>query len=202
MDGREPLRPRRAHVERKTTETDIRVDLGIDGSGKSVISTGIGFLDHMLTLFAKHGFFDLEVAAQADLSVDAHHAVEDIGICLGQAFAKALGDKRGIARFGHAYVPMDETLVRTVVDLSGRAYLVYHVEFKTQRLGDFETELVEEHLRGITNHLYANIHVEQLYGKNGHHIAEAVFKSLARALSQASAFDPRVDGLLTTKGLL
>jgi imidazoleglycerol-phosphate dehydratase len=193
---------RRASIERKTTETDIRVDLVLDGTGRSVISTGIGFLDHMLTLFAKHGFFDLEISAQADLRVDAHHAVEDIGICLGQAFARALGDKKGIARYGHAYVPMDETLVRAAVDLSGRAFLVYRVEFKTQRLGDFETELVEEHLRGFTNHIYANVHVEELYGKNGHHIAEGVFKSLARALSAACARDPRVTGVLTTKGLL
>ncbi len=193
---------RRARVERKTTETDIKVELVIDGSGKSVISTGIGFLDHMLTLFAKHGFFDIDISAQADLTVDAHHAVEDIGICLGQAFAQALGDKRGIARFGHAYVPMDETLVRSTVDLSGRAFLVYKVEFRTPKLGDFETELVEEHLRGITNHIYANIHTELLYGKNGHHIAEATFKSLARALSIACAFDPRVTGVLSTKGVL
>lgn len=198
MDRREQ-QARRASVQRKTTETDIRVDLCIDGRGRSVVSTGIGFLDHMLTLFAKHGFFDLEISAQADLRVDAHHAVEDIGICLGQAFANALGDKHGIARYGHAFVPMDETLVRTVVDLSGRAFLVYRVEFRTPRLGDFETELVEEHLRGITNHLYANIHTELLYGKNGHHIAEATFKSLARALAEACAFDPRVEGVLSTK---
>ncbi|MFN7973555.1 MAG: imidazoleglycerol-phosphate dehydratase HisB [Acidobacteriota bacterium] len=201
MSDREPS-PRRATVERKTTETEIKVDLTIDGTGRSVISTGMGFLDHMLTLFAKHGFFDLEISAQADLRVDAHHAVEDVGICLGQAFGKALGEKRGIARYGHAFVPMDETLVRTVVDLSGRAYLVYKVEFRSQRLGDFETELVEEHLRGFTNHIFANVHTELLYGKNGHHIAEATFKSLARALAQACAYDPRVKGILTTKGLL
>lgn len=199
MDQREP---RRASANRKTNETDIRVELVIDGTGASNISTGVGFLDHMLTLFAKHGFFDLDVSAQADLRVDQHHAVEDVGICIGQAFASALGDKQGIARFGCAYVPMDETLVRTVVDLSGRAYLIYRTEIRAQRLGEFETELIEEHLRGFTNHIYANVHTELLYGKNGHHIAEATFKSLARALAQACAHDPRVRGVLSTKGVL
>jgi imidazoleglycerol-phosphate dehydratase len=193
---------RRAVVERKTRETHVRVRLDLDGQGRSEIATGIGFLDHMLTAFATHGRFDLDVSAQGDLHVDAHHTVEDVGIVMGQALAQALGDKAGITRFGHAYVPLDEALSRCVIDLSGRPYLHYGVSFKAQRLGTMPTELFEDFFWALADHGRLNIHLDTLRGRNAHHIAETLFKSTARALSMAVALDPRVTDVPSTKGSL
>src|SRR5689334_15438011 len=176
---------RKAEIKRKTKETDIRVLLNLDGEGKSAIDTGIPFLDHMLDLLARHGLFDLEVSCKGDLQIDDHHSVEDIAICLGQAFAEALGEKKGIVRYGAAYVPMDETLARAVVDLSGRSYLVYKVRNTRDRIGTFSVELAEHFWHSFAEHCKLNIPVEVFYGRNQHHIIEAVFKSAARALSQA-----------------
>jgi imidazoleglycerol-phosphate dehydratase len=166
------------------------------------VKTGVEFLDHMLNLFAKHGIFDLEVSCEGDLGVDAHHSVEDIGICLGLAFEKALGDKRGLVRFAHAYFPMDETLVRVVADLSGRPYLVYNVKTERERVGKLDSELIEEFWKAVVTHSRMNLHIELLYGRNMHHIFEAVFKSAARALCLASRIDPRVQGVPSTKGVI
>ncbi len=175
----------------------------MDGCGTSKIVTGIGFFDHMLTLFAKHGLFDLEVEAEGDLQVDYHHTVEDVGIVLGQAFAKALGDKKGIHRYGTFYVPMDEALVRVVIDLSGRPYLAYDVPPAVEPVGgNFSFQLVEEFLRAFTTNIAANVHVSILAGRDAHHMAEGVFKALARALDVATSHDPRVTGVPSTKGLL
>lgn len=194
---------RKATIERKTAETDIRLTLDIDGSGQSNIQTGIGFFDHMLTLFAKHGLFDMELVANGDLEVDYHHTVEDSGIVLGQAFAKALGDKAGIRRYGSFYVPMDEALVRAVVDLSGRPYLAYEVPPAVEPVGGkFSFQLVEEFLRGFTVNAAMNLHVTILAGRDAHHMAEGIFKALARALDQATTLDPRMKGVPSTKGLL
>jgi imidazoleglycerol-phosphate dehydratase len=193
---------RQSEIKRKTKETDIRVVLHLDGSGKSEISTGIPFLDHMLDLFARHGLFDLEISCKGDLHIDDHHTVEDIAICLGRAFAEALGEKAGIIRYGHAYVPMDETLARTVVDLSGRAYLVYHVKNTRNKVGTFSTELAEHFWLSFAEHCKCNLHIELLYGRNQHHIIEAVFKSASRALSQAVRKDERISGVMSTKGTL
>jgi Imidazoleglycerol-phosphate dehydratase len=193
---------RAASIERKTSETDIRLTLDVDGSGASTLSTGIAFFDHMLTLLARHGLFDLEVSANGDLEVDFHHTVEDVGITLGQAFAKALGDKAGIRRYGHAYVPMDETLVRAVVDFSGRPFLEYRAPGGVEAINGFSFQLVEEFLRGFTMNAGANVHVEILYGRDAHHMAEGVFKALARAIDAATQFDPRVQGIPSTKGVL
>jgi imidazoleglycerol-phosphate dehydratase len=193
---------RKAVVERKTRETDIRLALDLDGEGRSKISTGIGFLDHMLTSFATHGRFDLKVRAKGDLHVDAHHTVEDVGIALGQALLRALGDKKGIVRFGHAYCPLDEALSRCVVDLSGRPFLVFEVTFKAQRIGDLATELVEDFFWALADHGRLNIHLDTIRGRNSHHIAETLFKSSARALAMAVARDPRVKGVPSTKGTL
>ncbi|MBX3277127.1 MAG: imidazoleglycerol-phosphate dehydratase HisB [Acidobacteria bacterium] len=193
---------RRAEVKRKTKETDIRVAIELDGAGAVRVQTGIGFLDHMLDLFARHGLFDLEVECRGDLNIDDHHSVEDIAICLGQAFAEALGDKRGIVRFGSAYVPMDETLARAVADLSGRSYMVYRVENTRDRIGDFSTELAEHFWHSFAEHARCNLHIEVFYGRNQHHILEAVFKSAARALSQAVRLDARIEGVMSTKGVL
>jgi imidazoleglycerol-phosphate dehydratase len=194
--------PRKAVVERKTRETDIRLGLDLDGQGRSKIATGVGFLDHMLTSFATHARFDLEVRCKGDLHVDAHHSVEDVGIALGQALSKALGDKKGIVRFGHAFCPLDEALSRCVVDLSGRPFLVYEVTFKAQRVGDLPTELFEDFFWALCDHGRLNIHLDALRGRNAHHIAETLFKSSARALSMAVAIDPRVKGVPSTKGSL
>lgn len=193
---------RYAEIQRQTRETSIHVALDLDGSGKSEISTGIGFLDHMLDLFTRHGLFDLKVECQGDLEIDDHHTVEDIAICLGQAFAKCLGDKKGIARYGFAYVPMDETLARAVVDLSGRTYLVYRVEEKREKVGNFSVELAEHFWHSFAEHCRCNLHLEVFYGRNQHHILEAVFKAATRALSQAVKMDARIDGVLSTKGTL
>src|SRR5215470_4876197 len=193
---------RTAEKRRATRETDVQVTITLDGRGNSNIATGIGFLDHMLDLFARHGLFDLEVACAGDLHIDGHHSVEDIAITLGQAFAEALGDKSGIVRFGAAYVPMDETLVRTVTDLSGRAYFVYRVQNVRERIGELAVELVEHFWRTFSSEVRCNLHVELLYGTNQHHIVEAVFKSSARSLSEASRFSNRIEGVMSTKGTL
>ena len=199
---------RHAQVERHTAETQISLDLLIDGEGRSQIETGLPFFDHMLTLFAKHGLMDLTVKASGDLNVDSHHTVEDVGITLGQAFARALGDKRGIARYGSIYLPMDETLARVVVDFGGRPYLEYRLPATAGPAAslmsgqDFSLQLVEEFLRGFSVHAGANVHVEILYGRDAHHFAEAVFKGLAKAVDQACSRDPRVSGVPSTKGTL
>ncbi len=193
---------RSAKVARKTKETDIRINLNLDGKGSSRISTGIGFFDHMLTLFSRHGLFDLEIQCQGDLEVDGHHTVEDVGLALGEAFILAAGSKEGINRFGMAYVPMDEALCRTVVDFSGRAYLVCNAHFAAETVGEFHTELVEEFFRALAVQAKMNLHLEVLYGKNSHHVAEAMFKSAGRALSAALSVNPRVIGVPSTKGVL
>jgi imidazoleglycerol-phosphate dehydratase len=189
-------------VERSTRETSVRVAIDIDGTGKSMISTGVAFLDHMLELFSKHGFFDLDVQATGDLEVDQHHTVEDVGLTLGQAFAQALGSKEGIRRFGHATVPLDEALVRVIVDLSGRPYLVYELEPGQERVGTFDTGLVHDFLHAFTNEVRMNLHVDAIRGRNPHHMIEAAFKGLARALDEATSADPRLRGVLSTKGVL
>ena len=193
---------RQAEITRQTKETHIRVALKLDGTGASRIETGVPFLDHMLDLFTRHGLFDLEVSCQGDLHIDDHHTVEDIAICLGRAFAEAVGDKQGLARYGAAYVPMDETLARSVVDLSGRFYLVYRVENTRDKVGTFATELAEHFWYSFAEHCKCNLHIEVLYGRNQHHIIEAVFKAAARALSQATRVDARVTGVMSTKGTL
>ena len=193
---------RQGSVERKTRETDIRLRLDLDGEGKSRIATGIGFFDHMLTAFSTHGRFDVELRCKGDLHVDAHHSVEDVGIALGQALREALGDKKGIVRFGHAYVPLDEALSRCVIDLSGRPYLYYDVTFKARQIGEMPTELFEDFFWALADHGRLNIHLEAIRGRNAHHIAETLFKSASRALSMAVALDPRVKGIPSTKGSL
>jgi len=193
---------RTATVERKTSETAIRIALNLDGSGVSTISTGVAFFDHMLTLFARHGLFDLEVEARGDIEVDYHHTVEDTGIALGQALTKALGDKAGIVRYGSSYVPMDEALARTVIDLSGRPFLAYEAPRGVEPISLFSFQLVEEFLRALSVHGGMNLHVSILAGKDAHHLAEAIFKSLARALDAATRLDPRVTGIPSTKGVL
>jgi imidazoleglycerol-phosphate dehydratase len=196
------MNERIATINRTTKETDVSVALNLDGSGIGRIQTGVQFLDHMLDLFAKHGLFDLEISCKGDLGVDAHHSVEDIGICLGTALAQALGDKEGIVRFAHSYFPMDESLVRVVVDLSGRPYIVYNVRAERERVGELESDLIEEFWRAVVSHARMNLHVELLYGRNAHHIFEAIFKAAARALSLASRVDARVQGVPSTKGVL
>jgi len=193
---------RTATISRKTKETDITVTLNLDGSGLSDVRTGVQFLDHMLDLFAKHGIFDLEIRCQGDLGIDAHHSVEDIGICLGAAFDKALGDKTGLTRFAHAYLPMDEALARVALDLSGRPYLVYNAKMERERVGELESDLVEEFWKAVATHGRMNLHIELLYGRNPHHIFEAIFKAAARALSLATRIDSRVRGVPSTKGVL
>ncbi|MDD5544182.1 MAG: imidazoleglycerol-phosphate dehydratase HisB [Acidobacteriia bacterium] len=189
-------------IHRKTRETDIRIRLNLDGSGRSTISTGINFLDHMLSGFAKHGLFDLDLRSKGDLHIDAHHSVEDIGIALGQAFAEAVAGKEHLVRYGHAYVPMDETLVRSCVDFSGRPYVLFKVKIPRKNLGDLDTELVEHFFESLGTHARINLHIELLYGRNSHHICEASFKACARALAAATRRDPRVAGIPSTKGKL
>jgi imidazoleglycerol-phosphate dehydratase len=191
-----------AEQRRTTKETDVQVRIDLDGRGDSKIATGIGFLDHMLDLFARHGLFDLEVSCEGDLHIDGHHSVEDIALTIGQAFAAALGDKAGIVRFGAAYVPMDETLVRSVVDLSGRAFTVYRVPKVRDRIGELDVELVEHFWRSFAGEVRCNLHIELLYGANQHHIVEAVFKSAAKALSAATRISESISGVLSTKGVL
>lgn len=195
-------RARTAAVRRKTNETDIRLKLNLDGSGKSTAATGLPFLDHMLELFAKHGLFDLNVKCRGDLEVDDHHSVEDIAICLGRAVSEAIGDKKGIGRYGDAIVPMDEALCRSVVDLSGRSYLVYQVNTKRQRIGNFSVELAEHFWRSFAESAKCNLHIDCLRGRNTHHMLEGTFKATARALRKAVAFDSRVIGVPSTKGSL
>ena len=195
-------RGRRGEVERTTKETSVRVAITLDGTGRGAVATGVPFLDHMLDLFAKHGVFDLEVQATGDLEIDQHHTVEDVGLTLGQAFRDALGDKHGIRRFGQATVPLDEALVSVVVDLSGRPYLVYELEPGRERVGDFDTSLVHDFLLAFVNELKLNLHVDCIRGRNPHHMIEAAFKGLGRALDQATQHDPRVTGVLSTKGVL
>jgi imidazoleglycerol-phosphate dehydratase len=193
---------RRARVVRTTKETDITVELNIDGRGDSQIHTGVPFLDHMLEIFARHGFFDLTVQASGDLEVDQHHTVEDIGLALGQTIREALAEKVGIRRFGAAACPLDEALVDAVVDLSGRPFLAYHLRIKQARVGNFDTELVHDFLLAFTNQAAMNLHLNQVQGRNPHHIIEAAFKALARALDEATQVDPRVQGVPSTKGSL
>jgi imidazoleglycerol-phosphate dehydratase len=193
---------RKARVERKTRETDVVVTLSLDGSGKSRIATGIGFLDHMLTALATHSGLDLELRCRGDLHVDPHHSVEDAGIGLGRALRQALGDKAGLARFGHAYVPLDEALARAVVDLSGRPWLHFEASFKAQMLGTLPTELIEDFFWAVADHGRLNLHLDLVRGRNAHHIAEALFKAFARALRMAVALDERVTGVPSTKGTL
>lgn len=200
--ARKTARGRRASLRRTTKETDIRLALALDDGGRYRVSTGIPFLDHMLELFAKHGFFDLEVEAKGDLEVDFHHTVEDVGLTLGEAFRQALGEKKGIRRFGEATVPLDEALVSVVVDLSGRPYLAYAVTLAHEKIGSFDVELVHDFLLALVNQVGMNLHVNMISGRNPHHIVEATFKGLARAMSSAVAYDPRVKGVLSTKGVL
>jgi imidazoleglycerol-phosphate dehydratase len=194
--------PRAASLHRTTKETDIELRLALEGSGAATIRTGVGFLDHMLTLFAVHGLFDLAIAAHGDVEVDDHHTVEDVGICLGQAFAQALGDKGGICRYGQAYVPMDETLARVCVDCSNRPFLHYQVEVRESKIGSFDVPLAKEFLRALALHAGLTLHVDLIHGENGHHIVEAVFKALGRALAAAVAPHPRMSGQLSSKGML
>ncbi len=198
----EEAKARRAQVHRKTAETDVEVTLNLDGEGKYDIATGVPFLNHMLELFSRHGFFDLTLKARGDLEIDDHHTVEDVGLTLGQAFREALGDKKGICRFGEASVPLDEALVSCVVDLSGRPFLAYNISIQQERVGNFATELVHDFLLAFTNQVGMNLHLNMVQGRNPHHILEAVFKALARALDSATRLDPRVRGVLSTKGSL
>ena len=193
---------RKAAVERKTAETEIFVSLNLDGTGESSVSTGIGFLDHMLTLFARHGLFDLEVKARGDLHVDSHHTVEDTGIALGQAISKAVGGKEGIRRYGSAILPMDETLMLCALDLSGRPFFVMDAELKAERLGTLETETIKEFFCAAANSGAMNLHFKEFHGENTHHVIEAMFKAFGRALSEAVSVDGRIKGVLSTKGSL
>jgi len=194
---------RKAEIKRNTAETKISLKLDLDGRENSKISTGVGFLDHMLTLFAKHGHFDLEISCEGDTQVDDHHSTEDIGICLGKAFAKALGDKAGIYRYGDITLPMDEALILAAVDISGRSYLGYALEIQTEKVGSFDTELVEEFWIAFTSNAGLDLHLRQLAGKNSHHIIEGAFKAAGRALRKAVAIDPDfADEMPSTKGVL
>ena len=194
---------RQAQVIRNTLETQISVKLNLDGSGKSKLATGIGFFDHMLDQVARHGMIDMEIEAKGDLHIDAHHTVEDVGITLGQAFAKALGDKKGVRRYGHAYVPLDEALSRVVLDLSGRPGLEYAVDYARGLVGEFDIDLVHEFFQGFANHALVTLHIDNFKGRNAHHQAETIFKAFGRALRMASEMDPRAAGALpSTKGSL
>lgn len=188
--------------ERKTLETSVTVNIDLDGSGQNEIATGVGFFDHMLTLFAKHGFFDLQVKAEGDLEVDSHHTIEDCGIVLGEAIKAAVGDKAGIHRYGNCFIPMDEALVQVVLDFSGRPYLVFDVDIPKVTLGNYDTEMTEEFFRAVAVAAGLTLHIRVLYGKNVHHVIEAMFKAFARALSEAVAVDSRVQGVMSSKGAL
>jgi imidazoleglycerol-phosphate dehydratase len=194
---------RKAEIQRDTRETQIHVALDLDGRGEAKLASGVPFLDHMLDQLARHGALDLAVEAKGDLEIDAHHTVEDIGITLGMAFAKALGDKKGIRRYGHAYVPLDEALSRAVVDFSGRPGLEFHVDFRRARVGEFDVDLTHEFFQGFVNHALATVHLDNLRGDNAHHQAETIFKAFARALRMAVELDPRAAGTVpSTKGTL
>jgi imidazoleglycerol-phosphate dehydratase len=198
----ETKKARRAEIERKTAETQISIKLNLDGEGTCDIATGIGFLDHMLTLLAKHSFMDLTVKAKGDLEVDSHHTVEDIGIVLGEALREALGDKAGIHRYGNCFIPMDETLAQACLDFSGRPFLVFGAEIPKIQLGNYDTEMTEEFFRAVAVHCGLTLHIRVLYGSNVHHIIEAIFKAFARAVAEAAAVDPRVKGVMSSKGVL
>ena len=194
---------RSAQITRNTLETKISVQLNLDGSGKATFDTGLPFLDHMLDQVARHGMVDLEILAKGDLHIDGHHTVEDIGITLGQAFNQAVGDKKGLRRYGHAYVPLDEALSRVVLDISGRPGLVFHVDFVRSNVGDFDVDLVREFFQGFVNHALVTLHIDNLAGDNAHHQAETVFKAFGRALRMALEADPRMEGMMpSTKGTL
>lgn len=195
-------KPRVAKIERNTAETQVSVSLDLDGEGKCVIDTGIGFLNHMLTLLAKHGFMDLTVKAKGDLDVDSHHTVEDIGIVLGLAMKEALGDKAGIHRYGNCFIPMDETLAQVCLDFSGRPFLVFDAVVPKVQLGNYEAEMTEEFFRAVAMNCGLTLHIRVLYGSNVHHIIEAIFKAFARAVAEATASDPRVKGVMSSKGVL
>ncbi len=197
------MSPRSAEVVRKTTETEIRVAVDLDGSGRAQLATGIGFFDHMLDQIARHALVDLTIEAKGDLHIDGHHTVEDVGIALGQAIVRAVGDKKGIRRYGHAYVPLDEALSRVVVDFSGRPGLEWHVPFTRAMIGEFDVDLAHEFFQGFVNHALVSLHVDNLRGDNAHHQCETVFKAFARALRMAFEFDPRAAGTVpSTKGTL
>jgi imidazoleglycerol-phosphate dehydratase len=189
-------------ITRKTNETEIVLELNLDGAGHYEIETGVGFFDHMLSHLAKHGLFDMVLKANGDLHVDAHHTVEDVAICLGQALEKALGEKKGIARFGSAEVPMEDSLAHVAVDLCGRSCCIYNASYRADKIGDFDVELVEEFMRALANNAHMNLHINVPYGSNNHHVAEAIFKGLGRALGQAVAFDERRGDVPSTKGVL
>lgn len=194
---------RRASVERNTLETQITLAVNLDGQGRGQFKTGVPFLEHMLDQIARHGMIDIDVQAIGDLHIDAHHTVEDVGIALGQAVNKALGDKKGIRRYGHAYVPLDEALSRVVIDFSGRPGLEYHASYPRARVGDFDVDLIHEFFQGFTNHAHATLHIDNLRGKNAHHIAETIFKAFGRAVRMAVEMDPRMTGVMpSTKGSL
>ncbi|MBZ0072302.1 MAG: imidazoleglycerol-phosphate dehydratase HisB [Thiohalobacteraceae bacterium] len=194
---------RQAEVRRETLETRVAIRVNLDGTGAARFSTGVPFLDHMLDQIARHGLIDLDIQAEGDLHIDAHHTVEDVGITLGQAFGQALGDKQGIRRYGHAYVPLDEALSRVVIDFSGRPGLEYHVQFQRARIGDFDVDLLREFFQGFVNHVPATLHIDMLRGVNAHHIAETLFKAFGRALRMAAEPDPRMQGRVpSTKGSL
>ena len=195
--------PRSATIERNTTETRIKASVDLDGTGKYAVSTGIGFLDHMLEQLARHSLIDIEVKAEGDLHIDFHHTIEDTGIAIGQAVHQALGDRKGIVRYGHAYIPMDETLTRVALDLSNRPYLIWKVDFTRDKLGQMDTELFKEWFQAFAQAAGCTLHIETLYGENSHHIVETCFKGLARALKAAVAHDPRQSGAVpSTKGVL
>lgn len=203
MDKRAIYVPeRKATVSRKTDETEITVAINLDGAGTAKVHTGIGFFDHMLNSFSRHGFFDLEAEAEGDLHVDCHHTIEDTGIVLGTAIRQALGDKKAVRRYGSVMLPMDETLVLCALDLSGRPYFVYDVSFQGDRIGEFDTQMVKEFFYAVSYSCGMNLHIKKLYGENDHHIAEAVFKAFAKALDEASGLDPRISSVLSTKGSL
>ncbi|ADC70641.1 Imidazoleglycerol-phosphate dehydratase [Thioalkalivibrio sp. K90mix] len=194
---------RTASIRRDTLETQITVELNLDGKGTSQLETGVPFLDHMLDQVARHGMVDLSVRAQGDLHIDAHHTVEDVGITLGQALAKALGDKKGIRRYGHAYVPLDEALARVVIDFSGRPGLEMHADFRRSHIGEFDVDLFHEFFQGLVNHAWMTLHIDSLRGDNAHHVAETIFKAFGRALRMAAEADPRAEGITpSTKGSL
>ena len=193
---------RTSEIERNTKETKIKMKINIDGTGKNNINTGIGFFDHMLTHISKHGFIDMDICAKGDINVDSHHTVEDTGIVLGKCIANAIGDKKGIKRYGYSIIPMDETVVLCAVDFSGRAVVVFDAEFTAERLGDFDTEMTEEFFRAVSLNAGINLHIKLISGKNNHHIAECIFKAFGRAVDMAVSFDKRIDGVLSTKGML
>jgi len=193
---------RKAKIHRKTTETDVYIAIDLDGKGEEKISTTVKFMDHMLTLLSRHGLIDLTVRSKGDTEIDDHHLVEDIGICLGEAVRKAVGDKKGIARYGSATVPMDESLCSVVMDISGRPYLIYSADFKDKKIGKFDSALLKEFFKSFSDHSGITLHINVIYGKNGHHIAEAIFKAFALALRRAVTIQDRIEGILSTKGSL